>query len=61
MLKSDFWSQRREAVRDYCEARPVLLEKKRPHLHREKLYKQQLVSNIVHIKGLNLNWCLGGY
>ena len=47
-------------MREYCEQKPVLLEKKRSHLHREKLYNQKLVSNIVHIKGLNLNWCLGG-
>ena len=30
-------------MRDYCKEKPVLLEKKRTHLHREKLYRQQLV------------------
>ena len=45
---------------EYCARRPVLLEKKRSHQDREKLFRQQLVNNIVHIKGLNLNWCLGG-
>ena len=44
---------------DYCEKQPVLLEKKARHLHRDGLYRQQLVTNLVHIEMLNINWCLG--
>lgn len=37
----------------------MLLEKKARHLHRDGLYRQQLVTNLVHIEMLNINWCLG--
>ena len=47
-----------EAVREYCQRKPVMLEKMK-HLQRDQVYRQQLVSNIVRIQALNINWCLG--
>ena len=29
------------------------------HLHRDSIYKQLLVRNIVHVELLKINWCLG--
>ena len=34
-----------EAVREYCQRKPVMLEKKMKHLQRDQVYRQQLVSN----------------
>lgn len=62
------WSERRQAVQDYCSLHPVNLQKPK-HLrdnnrpgrvleHYRKKYEDSLVVNIVHIPRLNLNWCL---
>lgn len=50
ICQSDTWRRRSSAVREHCERKPVLLD--------SKLNREQLVSNIVRIQGLNINWCL---
>ena len=47
--KSDCWSRRRKTVREMCERMQVT----------EVTDRQQQVRHIVHIKELQLNWCLG--
>jgi hypothetical protein len=50
------WSSRREAVIKSCQTNPILLKK--PFLKSKQMYNEELMFNIVHIKNLNLNWCL---
>ena len=50
------WSSRSEAIIQICQTNPILLKK--PLLRSKQMYNRDLMFNIVHIKNLNLNWCL---
>ena len=68
VIKSPLWNQRRGLVTEYCKSHNLELPKPRQLLtqnisqnrktHFLKIYQNQLTNNIVHVPGLDLNWCL---
>ena len=68
VIKSPLWNQRRGLVSEYCKSHNLELPKPRQLLtqnisqnrktHFLKIYQNQLTNNIVHVPGLDLNWCL---
>ena len=50
------WSSRQKAVKDFCNSTLVVLKKK--WLQSKSEYRKKILSNIVHIQKLNLDWCL---
>ena len=62
------WGERRERIRNYCRDHQLELPKPRQlnienisgqlRQHFTNIYHKDLMTNIVHIPSLNLNWCL---
>ena len=50
------WASRQKAVKDFCNSTLVVLKKE--WLQSKSEYRKKILSNIVHIPRLNLNWCL---
>ena len=68
VTESPSWKQRRDMVLEYCKSHKLELPKPRQLLqenispsrknHFLKIYQKELTNNIVHVAGLDLNWCL---
>ena len=66
-VSEELWSIRENHIKNVCETNPLIMKKSRqqaedrPEHSRAQstnIYNTKLMSNIVHIKSLNLNWCL---
>ena len=68
VIESPSWSERRDLVSEYCKSHKLELPKPRQLLqeniplnrknHFLRIYQKELTNNIVHVAGLDLNWCL---
>ena len=66
-VSEELWSSRENKIRNVCKRNPLIMKKSRQQAEvraehsraqSENIYNTKLMSNIVHIKNLNLNWCL---
>ena len=52
------WRERQENIKKYCDSDKAILLK-RYKFASEKIFQKKLVTNIVHVDSLRINWCLG--
>ena len=66
-MSDELWLRRRQEIQKICKSNPVMLKRlreqaeNRPEHSRAQsrnIYNTKLISNIVHVEKLNLNWCL---
>merc|ERR1711894_1895 len=68
VTESPSWNERQKIVSEYCKShklelpRPLQLSQEKIPLNRKnhflRIYQKELTHNIVHVAGIDLNWCL---